>query len=71
MCVICRKRDCQSNLIRLQVVADELMLFQGNGRSFYICHKCITNENRLSKYLYNKLKIKQINHLCKEMINNG
>ncbi len=71
MCVICRKRDYQSSLVRLQVVNNELVCFQGSGRSFYVCHKCIANEDRLNKYLYKKLKIKQINHLCKEMISNG
>ena len=41
MCVACKKRDLQKNLIRLQCKKDDLTYFSGIGRSFYVCYNCI------------------------------
>ncbi|EES90187.1 DUF448 domain-containing protein [Helicobacter canadensis] len=40
MCVVCRERFEQRQLIRLQYKDSKLSLFNGQGRSFYICKNC-------------------------------
>ena len=68
MCVSCRTRSYQNNLIRLQCIDGKLESFRGVGRSFYFCHECIENDKKVLKslmricktgdkeYLMNKLK---------------
>jgi len=51
MCVSCRKKDSQNNLVRLQCKEGELDCFNGRGRSFYLCNECLLNEKKLSKSL--------------------
>jgi len=51
MCISCRQRDSQSNLLRLQCVDGNIDLFNGRGRSFYLCKNCLTEEKKLSKAL--------------------
>ncbi|WP_236618674.1 DUF448 domain-containing protein [Lebetimonas sp. JH292] len=63
MCVACRKREKQSNLYRLQCINNELIKFTGNGRSFYVCEKCI-NSKKFVRYIsklchFNKDEAKQ------------
>lgn len=45
MCVVCRMRDNQHHLIRLQwenrANGVNIMRFMGVGRSFYLCRNCI------------------------------
>jgi predicted RNA-binding protein YlxR (DUF448 family) len=55
MCVICRARNLQENLIRLQCKEGLLSRFTGQGRSFYICMNCKDNK-KISK---------KISHICK------
>lgn len=43
MCVVCRERFEQKQLIRLQYRDLKLSLFNGQGRSFYICKNCQNN----------------------------
>jgi predicted RNA-binding protein YlxR (DUF448 family) len=50
MCVVCRKRDKQENLYRLQCKSGVLIPFSGRGRSFYVCENCI-NTKKFIKYL--------------------
>ena len=51
MCISCRQRDAQNNLIRLQCVESQLSLFRGNGRSFYICNVCLNDDKKVLKAL--------------------
>jgi len=51
MCVSCRQRDNQSNLVRLQCKEGELDCFNGLGRSFYLCNECLLDEKKISKSL--------------------
>jgi len=51
MCVSCRQRDEQSNLVRLQCIDGELDCFSGQGRSFYLCKVCLQDEKKISKSL--------------------
>ncbi|MEA2073799.1 MAG: DUF448 domain-containing protein [Campylobacterota bacterium] len=49
MCVSCRDRHSQSNLLRLRCVDGDISLFAGSGRSFYLCPDCQKDEKKLSK----------------------
>ena len=40
MCVACRKRELQKDLFRFNVMESVLQLYNGKGRSFYLCCKC-------------------------------
>ncbi len=51
MCVSCRKRDNQDNLVRLQCIDGGLSAFSGVGRSFYFCHECLENDKKVLKSL--------------------
>lgn len=46
MCVCCRGRYLQTELLRLKVEGATIKLFNGNGRSFYLCDVCI-NSNKI------------------------
>jgi len=56
MCVACRQRDTQSNLLRLRCENSQLSLFKGIGRSFYICKVCLDNEKKVSNSLMRQCK---------------
>ena len=51
MCVSCRQRDSQANLLRIQCIDGSLDKFKGRGRSFYVCKNCLKEEKKLSKAL--------------------
>ncbi|MEN8303335.1 MAG: DUF448 domain-containing protein [Campylobacterota bacterium] len=51
MCISCRQRDSQLNLLRLQCIDGNIDLFKGRGRSFYLCKNCLEEERKLSKAL--------------------
>jgi len=71
MCILCRKRFYQYELIRLQCKNGYLVKFEGSGRSFYLCKECI-NDKKLSKKIAYLCKIskekakEQIESLLKE-----
>jgi len=71
MCVSCRTREPQYNLLRLQCLNNELTLFGGIGRSFYLCQSCLLEDKKLSRALMrqcrNSNKDKLMNKL-KEII---
>jgi predicted RNA-binding protein YlxR (DUF448 family) len=60
MCVVCKKRDKQKNLIRLQCINGNLSLFSGKGRSFYVCKECVNNKKfyKILAYKCNFSKIR-------------
>jgi len=51
MCVSCRIREPQYNLLRLQCLNSELTLFNGIGRSFYLCQSCLSEDKKLIRVL--------------------
>ena len=59
MCVNCRERFLQTDLIRLQKDGDKVYKYKGIGRSFYICKDCLENSNFLLKKVSKILKIKE------------
>ena len=56
MCISCRQRDAQDNLLRLQCESAQLGLFSGVGRSFYICKICLEDDKRILKALMRQCK---------------
>ncbi len=58
MCIQCRTRFNQDQLLRLQSVNRELSLFTGHGRSFYVCKECQTKEATI-KHIMGRCKLPQ------------
>ena len=48
MCVVCRSRLLQNEMLRLQCKNQEIIRFSGEGRSFYICNECISNPKKIN-----------------------
>ena len=46
MCIACRARDFQNNLLRFQIIEKKVIQFSGNGRSLYICNICLNKKNK-------------------------
>ena len=57
-CVSCKEKSSQSLLNRLQCKEKKLYSFTGIGRSFYLCNKCLQDENKLKKILCKNCKNK-------------
>ncbi len=47
MCISCRTRESQNDLIRLQLKDRHVIPFCGAGRSFYLCPSCASNAKRM------------------------
>ena len=47
MCISCRNRESQNDLIRLQLRDGDVVPFSGQGRSFYLCSACAINTKRM------------------------
>ena len=70
MCIVCRKRKPQTELIRLKFLKEKQKIteFNGYGRSFYICHNCIDSKRLLKALkkhlnLSNEQALKQASYL--------
>ncbi len=71
MCISCRTRYLQTDLIRLQCINRDLVLYTNIGRSFYICKTCFnTKEKKLLKALSRACK-KEIKFTNLERLING
>jgi predicted RNA-binding protein YlxR (DUF448 family) len=72
MCISCRSRHPQNSLIRLKQEGQNVIAFDGKGRSFYICDLCAKNEKKI-KGLTKRFKQdeERLVKLLKELINNG
>ena len=74
MCVSCRERMAQNELLRLQCIEGSINKFQKSGRSFYLCNDCLSQEKRVAKALMRQCrsgdKDKLMNKL-KEIIADG
>ena len=51
MCISCRERDEQSELLRLQCIEGSIETFQKVGRSFYLCENCLCQDKKVIKTL--------------------
>lgn len=47
MCVVCRCRELQKNLLRFKVLESRLQFYDGCGRSFYVCYSCLPQSKAL------------------------
>jgi predicted RNA-binding protein YlxR (DUF448 family) len=59
MCINCKRKYSQKDLLRLQCIGRELMLYTKKGRSFYLCDDCLNLKQdikRLQKSLSNRCK---------------
>ena len=72
MCIACRSRHPQNTLIRLKQSGKEIIVFDGMGRSFYLCDECVKNEKKV-KGLVKRFKqdAEYFTKLLKELMNNG
>jgi predicted RNA-binding protein YlxR (DUF448 family) len=72
MCIACRSRHPQSTLIRLRQDGKEVIAFNGEGRSFYLCGDCVKNEKKV-KGLVKRFNqdAERFTKLLKELMNNG
>ena len=51
MCISCRVRYTQNELLRLQCISGDLDIFKGTGRSFYLCENCLLEDKKVLKAL--------------------
>jgi len=72
MCISCRDRHPQKSLIRLKLEGKDVVVFDGKGRSFYLCDSCSKNEKKI-KGLTKRFKQdeERFVKLLKELIKNG
>jgi len=59
MCVLCRDRKSQIELLRFRMLDNEIIEFNSNkkGRSFYICKKCKSDnlQSKLDRYIKSQM----------------
>jgi len=56
MCISCRARHRQNELLRIKCNESSLEIFDGNGRTFYLCDSCLLDEKKLSRALMRQCK---------------
>jgi len=72
MCISCRSRHPQNTLIRLKLSGKEVVVYDGQGRSFYLCSDCVKNEKKVKGLVKRfKLDAERFVKLLKELINDG
>jgi len=72
MCISCRSRHPQNSLVRLKLNGNEVVAYDGSGRSFYLCRMCSINEKKIKGLVKRfKLDAERFDKLLKELINNG
>jgi len=72
MCITCRKRESQKTLIRLQLVDNRIVAYQGSGRSFYLCRSCSEDEKKMQGMAKRfKVARSEISTILKELEKNG
>jgi predicted RNA-binding protein YlxR (DUF448 family) len=72
MCIACRSRHPQNTLIRLKLSGKDVVVYDGQGRSFYLCDDCVKNEKKV-KGLVKRFKQdkERFIKLLKELLNDG
>ncbi len=56
MCICCRERDFQKNMLRLQCIDSNIEVFNGVGRTFYLCDNCLNDDKKLLRCLMRQCK---------------
>jgi len=72
MCIACRSRHPQNTLIRVKLSGKDFVVYDGQGRSFYLCTGCVKNEKKV-KGLVKRFKQdkERFTKLLKELLNDG
>jgi len=75
MCVACRDRKPQRELIRLQHKDSSIIPYSGQGRSFYLCSACSSNDKKV-RSLIKRLRLsngvyESLIEYLKELDSNG
>ena len=72
MCIACRSRHPQNTLIRVKLSGKDVVVYDGQGRSFYLCADCVKNEKKV-KGLVKRFKQdkERFIKLLKELLNDG
>ncbi len=72
MCIACRTRESQNDLIRLQLQAGNVIPFTGRGRSFYLCTSCIRDDKRMRGVARRLgVEIDALSMILKELMTDG
>jgi len=71
MCIGCRVRLPQKELVRLSCKDKELQKYLGFGRSFYLCKECIKEGEKVLKKALSRACKKEIKINNLEKILNG
>lgn len=72
MCIACRTRFPQKDLIRLKQVKENIVAYDNEGRSFYLCDECSINEKKIKGLIKRfKQEEERFIKLLKELIKNG
>ena len=66
MCILCRSRQAQNTLIRLQYLGKRLQRFTGVGRSFYLCQSCLEHK-KLDRALARQCKTGETQMLLSQL----
>ncbi len=67
MCVSCRERFEQRDLLRLQCESQRLHAFSGTKRSFYLCFECTENEKKVTRALARACKSGDMKYLSTQL----
>jgi len=72
MCLSCRDRNRQNEMVRLQQIDSDIITYRGLGRSFYLCKECIDNNKKI-KGLTKRFRQdeEQFVKFLKELVKNG
>ncbi|ANV98124.1 hypothetical protein BBW65_04605 [Helicobacter enhydrae] len=49
MCICCRLREQQKKMLRLSLKDGKIIVFEGFGRSFYVCEECLNHSGTIKK----------------------
>jgi len=75
MCVICRVRKLQKELIRLQHKDSSIIPYSGQGRSFYLCSACSGNDKKvrslIRRFRLSRQAQRRLIEYLKELDSNG
>ena len=67
MCIACRGKFAQSELVRLQCQDRQLVSYSHHGRSFYLCRSCIEDEKKTAKSLARACKSGELQNLMNQL----
>ncbi|MEA3523109.1 MAG: DUF448 domain-containing protein [Campylobacterota bacterium] len=67
MCIVCRGKFAQSELVRLQCQERQLIPYSNQGRSFYLCKDCVEDNRKCAKTLARVCKSGELEKLMNQL----